>query len=183
MDKIKTPAFDGQSETQGLDKSNEDSIQHPDNKSELDIEPEFSIDEEELPLIPEGEYTLGYDYYETGFYFGGPKIKLAFTVLDEGEHHGTKLHKYYNVRGLIGKAKKYGRFKPPGWNGELIRDWIKLFGKPAKMSRLSLRVFRNVLIKAMVSTVKKDSKKHPLPSESYYSKIAELISIEDIDYK
>jgi len=148
-----------------------------------DIEPEFTIDAEELPLIPEGEYILGYEYYETGYYFKGPKIKLVFTVLDGSEHQGTKLYKYYNVRGLIGKAKKYGRFKPPGWNSELIRDWIKLFGKPVKKSRLSLRVFRNVLIKAMVSTVRKDSKKRPLPYESYYSKINELISVEDIDYK
>ena len=144
-------------------------------------EPEFTIDEEELPLTPEGEYTLGYDYYETYQFFGTPKIKMFFTVLDGGEYYGTKINRYYNVRGLIGGPKKYGRFNPPGWNSDLIRDWIKLFGKPPRKSRLTLRAFKSVLIKAMVSTVTEDSKKHSLAFDSRYSRVSELLSVEKIE--
>ena len=145
-----------------------------------DIEPEFSIDNPELPLIPDDIYTLGYEGYETYYYFGTPKVKMDFVVID-GEHQGTKLNRFYNVRKLIGPTGKNGRFKPGGGGSDLVRDWTKLFGKPKRGDRLSLRKFKTVLIKARVSTVTQDSKKNPLPFESRYSCISEFISTERVE--
>jgi len=146
-----------------------------------DIEAEFSIDAEELPLIPDGEYTLGYEGYETGQYFYTPKIKVRFVILDEGEYHGIRLLRFYRVDRLTGPPGRNGKFKSGGWSSNLIRDWTRLFGKPKRGDRLSLRHFKIGLIKAKVETVTKDGKGRPLPKDSYYSAISELISLERIE--
>ena len=146
-----------------------------------DIEPEFTIDAKELILIPENIYTLGYDGYKTGLYFYTPKIKIGFVILDEGEYYGTRLSRFYRVDKLIGSPGRNGKFKPGGWSSNLIRDWTRLFGKPKRGDRLSLRRFKIGLIKGKVETVTKDGKGRPLPKDSYYSAITELISLERIE--
>ena len=145
-----------------------------------DTEPEFSIDTEALPLIPENEYILGYENYETYQYFNTPKIKVNFTVLDEGKYYGTRLSLFYRVEKLTGPTGKYGRFQPRGMNSDFVRDWIKLFGRPKRNDRLSLHRLKSVLIKANVSTVTHDSKKRPLSVDSRYSCISELISAQKV---
>jgi len=146
-----------------------------------DLEPEFTIDAEEQPLIPEGIYTLGYEGYETGYYFYTPKINARFVILDKGEYYGTRLHRFYTVEKLTGPSGKNGRFKPGGWSSNFVREWIQLFGKPKRGDRLSLRRYKVGLFKAKVETVTKDGKRKPLPKDSYYSAISELISLERIE--
>jgi len=156
-------------------------LEKRESNSDPDIEPEFTIDAEELILIPDNIYTLGYEGYKTGQYFYTPKIKVEFVILDEGEYHGTRLSRFYRVDRLTGAPGRNGKFKPGGWSSSFIRDWTRLFGKPKRGDRLSLRRFKIGLIKGKVETVTKDGKGRPLPKDSYYSAITELISLERIE--
>ena len=57
-----------------------------------------------MPTIPDGNYQLRFDYYETAIHFGKAcKVILHFTVLDFGKSFETKLCRYYTVERLIGK--------------------------------------------------------------------------------
>ena len=75
----------------------------------------MSADNDWLPSIPDGNYQLRFDYYETAIHFGKAcKVILHFTVLDFGKYFETKLSRYYTVERLIGKHGKNGRFKIKG---------------------------------------------------------------------
>ena len=129
MTEIKTPASDSQSETQGLDKRNEDIITRPDNKSEPVTEPETLIDDDPLILMPEGIYPFGYLYYETCQYKDKAKLKMYSKLLDGSEHHGSTFVCFFPVEKLLGPPGKYGRFKPKGRMSKLLRNMEKLLGK------------------------------------------------------
>ncbi len=89
---------------------------------------------------------------------------LWFTVLSDGEYHGVKLKRFYNVRSLIGKLGKNGKYNPSGWSSDLIREYAELFGDvPDRLDRLTLRPFSNVIVTGEVKTVSLDSRKRGIP--------------------
>jgi len=150
------------------------------NSDHAEVEPEFTFESDPTPLIPEGEYQLGYLDYVTGIFFGGPKIKVRFIVLSVA-HHGTELYLYFPVTELLGEPKRYGRFVPPGSSSKLYRTWANLFGKPKRGDRMSLRQFKNMVFTGGVKTVMTDNKDRPIGKANWYSKIDKLISVESAD--
>ncbi len=142
------------------------------------------MDDQKPPLIKPGEYSLGFDYHETKWMWNQAKLILLFTVLSDGEYHGTKLKRFYNVRSLIGKPGKNGKYRPSGWNSDLIREYAHLFGSipDDRLDRFSLKPFKDVIITGEVKTVSLDSKKRGIPVCVQYSVIERLIKAEEIEY-
>jgi len=138
------------------------------------------MDDQKPPLIKPGEYPLGFDYHQTAWLFNQPKLILLFTVLSDGDYHGTKLKRFYNVRSLIGKAGKNGKYHPSGWSSDLIREYALLFGSipDDRLDRFSLKPFKNVIITGEVKTVSRDSRKRGIPVCVQYSVIERLIKAE-----
>ena len=138
------------------------------------------MDDQKPPLIKPGEYSLGFDHHQTARLFNQPKLILWFTVLSEGEHHGTKLKRFYNVRSLIGKSGKNGKYHPSGWSSDLIREYAHLFGSipDDRLDRFSLNPFKKVIITGEVKTVTQDSKKRGIHEYVQYSVIERLIRAE-----
>jgi len=146
-----------------------------------DIEPDIIIEDDQASLLPEGEYIAGYIDYETGIYFKDPKIRFHFQVISNDKYNGTNLYFTCPVKSLIGSPKRYGRFKTPGPNSKLRRTYSKLFGKLYRGDRMSLRKFRDKLVKVKVITVKRNNLGEYIGEVNWYSKIDELISVEPAD--
>lgn len=147
----------------------------------LDLEPDITIDADDLILIPEGDYTLGYEGYETCILFYRHKVRIEFNILEKGEYYGTRLMAFYNVKKLTGPPGKNGHFKFPGRTSDLFRDMVRLFGPIKRADRFSFRKLKSILIKARVSTVINDSKGRKLPKSSQYSVINEIICAEKVE--
>jgi len=141
------------------------------------------MDDQKPPLIKPGEYPLGFEYHETARLFNQPKLILWFTVLSDGEYHGIKLKRFYNVRSLIGQPGKNGKYNPSGWSSDLIREYAHLFGSipDDRLDRLSLKPFNKVIIIGEVKTVSLDLKKRGIPVCVQYSVIGRLIKTEDTE--
>jgi len=179
MTELKTPASDGQSETQGLDENNRDIIQFSPNKPEYDFEPDIRIDDDPLIVIPEDVYPFGYLYYETCQYKDSTKLKMYFKLLDGSEHHGSIFVCFFPVEKLLSPAGKYGRFKPKSRISKLLRTMERLFGRLERGDRIPFNKLKRGVIHARVKTVKTSWKKDaPLSLHSHYSEIEDLISIE-----
>ena len=143
-------------------------------------EGEIVLDDEILPLIPEGDYSMSYKYHETtAKAFGTPKVFVYFTIVEPGPYFGTHLYRSYRVRGFIGKHGKNGRFKL-GKRNELFLVLCRLNERETRLrpDRVSLQALRNAVVRATVRTVKTDYKQRPLPQTLHYSVIDELISVE-----
>jgi len=141
------------------------------------------MDDQKPPLIKPGEYSLGFDHHETARLFNQPKLILLFTVLSEGDYRGTKLKRFYNVRSLIGKPGRNGKYRPSGWSSDLIREYAELFGDvPDRLDRFSLKPYNNVIITGEVKTVSQDSRKRGIPECVQYSVIERLIKAKEIEY-
>ena len=138
------------------------------------------MDDQKPPLIKPGEYSLGFDHHETQRLWNQPKLILWFTVLSDGEYHGIKLRRFYNVRSLIGKPGRDGKYRPSGWSSDLIREYAHLFGSipDDRLDRLSLKPFKDVIITGEVKTVSRDSRKRGIPAYVQYSVIERLIKAD-----
>ncbi len=147
-----------------------------DYNTELDRDIDCIIEDDKPPLIKPGEYWLGYEFHQTCILWGAPKVALWFTVLDDGEFHGTRLARYYNVKALRGTPRKYGQFKVKGYQCDFVTEHVRLFGEPVQLKRLSLTPFKNVLVKGEVRTVTRNSRKHPIPDSLHRSVIDHLIT-------
>jgi len=80
-------------------------------------EAEGVLDAVRPALIPPGEYDLLYLYHETGMLFAGkaPKLSLWFKVVTLGPFLDAKVARHYNVKRLLSKPGKGGRFAV-GWH-------------------------------------------------------------------
>jgi len=104
-------------------------------------------------------------------------------VLSDGDYHGPKLRRFYNVRSLIGKPGRNGKYRPSGWTSDLIREYAHLFGPipDDRLDRFSLNPFKKVIITGEVKTVSQDSRKRGIPECVQYSVIERLIRAEATD--
>ena len=139
---------------------------------------EISVDIGDLVRVPPGEYQLAFESYRTALVYGRiPKVGLKFKIIDQGEHFGKELYRWYNVKGITGKPRKSGGFKV-GRNGDFLIEYLTLFPTQLKrLDRISFSGFRKNVIRGRVETVKRNSRQKPLPEILQYSIIRELTGI------
>ena len=90
-----------------------------------------------------------------------------------GDSFGLILQRYYNVKHIIGKPQRHGRFKASK-KGDFLREYLTLFPSRAdRLDRIPMTPFQNVLIEGKVKTVT-FSRGKDIPKPLQYSKIAEL---------
>ena len=108
-----------------------------------------------MPTIPDGNYQLRFDYYETAIHFGKAcKVILHFTVLDFGKFFETKLCRYYTVERLIGKPGRNGRFKIKGQTSCLITEFLNCHPDadiPKRLDRLPMSCWKGKIVMGFVS--------------------------------
>ena len=140
----------------------------------------FSIESELRPFIPPGEYHFKLINHYTARMFGGnPKLILTLSVIDNGEYQSVKLCRYYNVKKVLGKSGKKGRFVPP-IGGDFMIDYFTLVpGRLDRADRLSFAPLYNSIILGQVETVTKNSLGKALPKELHSSKVSKLIKLKE----
>ncbi len=137
------------------------------------------LDGEKPALIEAGTYELRFDYHATCVMFGrAPKLACWFTVVTMGPYFNTvKLARFYNVRRLIGRPARNGRFKA-GWGCNFVREYGRLFRLPSRLDRIGMSEFGRHVILAKVRTVTHGADQRPIPDGLQYSVIDELIGIK-----
>jgi len=129
--------------------------------------------DDDLVLIPEGRYQARFLYHETCIRFGDPKIAYWCEILSS-THYGQKLARWYNCRAHDGRPARNGGFSV-GKRHSLFRDFYRLFpeenGPPCPDRLLGQTLWVDV------KTVKQGSNKKPIPRQSYYSVIRDILEI------
>lgn len=139
---------------------------------------EGEIEGDGYALVPPGEYRLRFDTWTTIIMWGrAPKLALKFKILDFGEHFETTLYRWYNVKRLVGKPGKQGRYKI-GLTSDLYRDYASLLGAPLRPDRIALTKLKPLVIVGAVETVSKDRSQTTLHQACQYSVIRELVRTE-----
>ncbi len=131
--------------------------------------------------IPDGEYELRYVFYETGMFFGSPKVAVHFTIVAPDEHASVPVCRYYNVKELIGPYRKYGGYIATP-RGSLKREYGRLVREPKRPDRISFSVLKGRRILARLATVMRAHDRADLAPDDQYSKVAELLRIIDDDF-
>ncbi len=127
--------------------------------------------------IPPGEYKLAYCDYRTAMAFGQDRVVVRFKVIEPAKHFGHELERWYRVKRIRSKPKKYGRFDV-GRRSDLYREWTQLFGEPLRGDRISYSKLKHHVVIANVRTVVLDKEQKELSEEMQYSVIDELVRLE-----
>jgi hypothetical protein len=139
------------------------------------------IIEDVCVAVPEGEYELRYIFYETGMYWNSPKVVVHFAITDPDEYAGLPVYRFYNVKKLVGRYRKYGGFIAPP-RGALVREFKQLIKEPDRLDRISFRALKGKRIFAHLDTVTRAHNRKALAVDDQYSRVAELIRINDEDF-
>ena len=131
--------------------------------------------------VPDGEYELRYIFYETGMFFGYPKVIVHFAIDASDEYAGVPVCRYYNIKELTGEWGKYGKYKALP-RGDLVREYKRLFGGPNRTDRISFQALRGKRILACLKKVTRAYDWKALAPDDQYSRVAELIRIIDDDF-
>jgi hypothetical protein len=125
--------------------------------------------------VPPGAYEATFVQHETdNKAFGGtPKIYLHFQLMDPGFMEKT-LYKAYNVKELIGKPGRNGKFKLN--KGQDLTLLLCKIDPTVRLDRISLRLLSGCSWNVSVRTVTKDYKQRELPEQLQYSVIDEILS-------
>ena len=138
------------------------------------------VPDDELVLVPEGNYELAYQKHDTWLYMGRyPKVKITFRIFSFGEHHNKPLIAYYNPKKIMGKPKPKGKFSA-GWRSRLMMDFATCFGAPARKDQIPMSKFEESIVIGKVRTVthNKDQRKYPDGLE--YSVVSELLGVKKL---
>ena len=127
------------------------------------------------PLIPEGNYELGFVRAEDKAHLWGGRRKmfLHFQIVQAGEHFGKVLFMSANL-------PVNGRFSI---SSKFLQQWSLATGKqPSRHDRLSTRVFRGKVFLGCVRTVKvsvnsSTGKMQERDASSFYSVVDHLIEV------
>lgn len=138
---------------------------------ESDIEIECNIDSP--PLIPEGNYEVGFVRAERKDHlWGRSKIFLHFRVLTPGDHHGKSLFMGMNLptNGNVSLSSKF------------LQQWTIASGCPSRRrDRLSTKAFKNKVFLGAVRTVTKyvhtTGKLKDRDPSTFYSVVDHLIEV------
>lgn len=126
------------------------------------------------PLIPPGTYLMRYVEHQTIRMFSGrqAKVVVRLEVCTNG-FVGTKLERWYNVKELIGKPARFGRFRP-GRSSDLVREFAGIFDLPPRFDRIPLTKLKGVLLAGDVDTVTMDRNQRALPKSVCYSVVRRI---------
>ena len=130
----------------------------------------------ECVLVPEGRYELRYLDYDTGIYFGVPKVRVNFAIIDPEDYAGSPVEKFYNAKELTGPPGRFGNFKARR-RGDLIRDYHRLVGRNGRRDRISFRSLKDKRVIGEIETVTVDYQRDPLPEDEQYSRVKKLIGV------
>jgi hypothetical protein len=134
---------------------------------------------DERPLVPDGRYHFKLKSHRTEYMFGSPRLILLMAILDYGDFHGVTLPRFYNVKQLIGKPGKKGRFKPTN-GGDFLIDYYNLITvRDRRLDRLSMKPLYDKIVYAETATVKINNRKTKLPEPMWHSKVINLIELKD----
>lgn len=123
------------------------------------------------PLVTPGQYLAAFDVWHTVLMFGGrsAKVVIQFALLDPPI--GTKLEMFCNVKRLIGKPRKRGRFVVGG-SSKLARDFVRITGRKKRLDRFALSDWQGRAFRVIVRTVTRDAEQHAIPDALQYSVIS-----------
>ena len=128
----------------------------------------------ELVLLPPGKYHLRFiDWFTVLYMRKQPKVELRFVVVEHGEHCGKRLSRWCNVKELIGKPRRRGRFKV-GRSSDLLRDYARLVGGRFRLDRMALSTLEPLTLVGQVETVERDRQQRDIPASVRYSTIRSL---------
>ncbi len=136
--------------------------------------------EDDLSLLPEGEYRLGYIDYRTCIAFNVPRVVVRFKILDFGEHFGKQLERWYRVGSLRGKPRKFGDFRV-GKRSDFFRDYLRVIGAPTanRRDRLSFTSLKNKVVVGSIRTVVEGRDQEKLETGARYSVVNRLLRTEE----
>ena len=149
----------------------------PEEKGKLFMLDDLIVEGNAWPLMPDGEYVMQYLYHETVIAFRAPKVILHMKIVQSGEHNGKRLIRAYRVKELIGRPRKWGRFKLTR-HQDLFITLAHLYDKRLRHDRFSLRALTKVLLRATTRTVTTDYRQRLSPEALRYSVVDELVAIE-----
>ncbi len=132
-------------------------------------------------VVPDGEYQLRYEFYETGLYYNSPKVCVHFKIDASDLYAGLPVCRFYNVKKLTGPRRKYGKYIAPP-RGALAREYKRLVGGPNRTDRISFQALKGKCILARLETVTRAYNRTALAPDDQYSKVAVLIRIIDEDW-
>ena len=130
----------------------------------------------ECVLVPEGEYELRYVDYETGHYFGGPKVVVHYAIISPEEYAGLPVDRFYNASRLTGPPGRFGKYAAPR-RGHLVREFNRLIGRSGRLDRLRFAQLKDRRVIGEIETVTTDHKHEELPDDDRYSRIKRLIDV------
>jgi hypothetical protein len=132
---------------------------------------------DEQPLVPDGRYHFKLVSHRTEHMFNSPRLILLMSILDLGDYCGVSLSRYYNVKRLIGKPGKRGRFMPSR-GGDFLIDYYNLIpGSAPRLDRLPMNPLYDKIVYAETATVKTNNRKTNLPEQMWHSKVSKLIQL------
>jgi len=129
---------------------------------------------DEPVCIPPGIYLLRFHDWETVNYFNRqPKVVCRFTVCSEGAWFGAKLTRWYNVKALVGKPRRHGRFKV-AWGQDLAREYLPLVSVVRRKDGIALSKLKPLLLEGTIETVIADRRQRALHPLLQYSVIRQI---------
>jgi hypothetical protein len=140
---------------------------------------EAQIVDDAYTLVEPGTYDLAFIRFETAFMFRhAPKVVLWFCIVTMGPAFGAEVPRFYNVKRIIGKPQKGGRFNV-GRRSDFVREFTNLFHLPDKrLDRLPVESnFRNAIVSGEVKTVTRDFQQRELAEPIQYSVVKQLLKI------
>ena len=135
-----------------------------------------AIIDDDLPLVPPGEYAFQFVGCRTWMMFGrSPKLILDFSIADHEMYTGVILKKYYNVKKLRGKHGRNGNFTV-GRKSNFLRDFFRICPAypPKRLDRIPMSRLDGIDIHGKVKTVIKGSDQKEIPESLQYSVITEI---------
>ena len=134
-------------------------------------------------LVPDGEYVVRYLDYETGNYWGTPKVVVHFVIVESDNFEGSPVDRFYNATRLTSPPGRFGNYVAPAC-GDLIREFNRLTGSMERADRISFAKLKGKRIQAEVKRVQYDYCHEPLAEADQYSRISRLIrTLPDEDWQ
>lgn len=140
---------------------------------------EAQIVDDAYTLVEPGIYDLGFIRLETAFMFRhAPKVVLWFRIMTMGPAFCVEVPRFYNVKRIIGKPQKGGRFKV-GRRSDFVREFTNLFQiQGNRLDRIPVESnFRNVFVSGELKTVTRDFQQRDLAEPIQYSVIKQLLKV------
>lgn len=133
--------------------------------------------------VPDGEYDLMLDHFETAFMFQkkAAKLVLHFRITNYGPYFGMKVCRFYNLKRIIGKPDKGGCFEPAPRSDFMydLMGVLKWVPSNKRRDRIPMSIFKGKTIVGKVETVKKDSFHRTLPEAMGYSVVRSLLRVKE----